>query len=79
LLNFRIAYSPPPPLGDIKGLSAAHQLVGPAADWWDAYAEANEEPESINWQEFWNSFKTHHLPLGVMKLKKKEFDDLKQG
>jgi hypothetical protein len=22
LLNFRIAYSPPPPLGDIKGLSA---------------------------------------------------------
>jgi hypothetical protein len=24
LLNFRIAYSPPPPLGDIKGLSIFH-------------------------------------------------------
>jgi hypothetical protein len=42
-------------------------LEGPAADWWDAYVEAHEEPESINW------------PFGVMKLKKKEFEDLNQG
>jgi hypothetical protein len=28
---------------------AAHQLVGPAADWWDAYVGAHEEPETINW------------------------------
>jgi hypothetical protein len=60
-------------------LFAAHQLVGPAGDWWDAYVEAHKEPESINWQEFRNSFRTHHVPLGVMKLKKKEFKDLKQG
>jgi hypothetical protein len=53
-------------------------LVGPAADWWDACVEAYEEPESINWQEFRNSFRSHHVPLGVMKLKK-EFEDLKQG
>jgi hypothetical protein len=59
-------------------LFAAHQLVGPAADWWDAYAEAHEEPETINWQDFRNSFRTHHVPLGGMKLKKKEFEDLKQ-
>jgi hypothetical protein len=51
-------------------------LEGPAADWWDAYVEAHEEPESINWQEFKNSFRYHHVPLGVMKLKKKEFEDL---
>jgi hypothetical protein len=60
-------------------LFAAYQLVEPAADWWDAYVEAHEEMETINWQEFMNSFRTHHVPLGVMKLKKKEFKDLKQG
>jgi hypothetical protein len=52
--------------------------VGPTADWWDAYVEAHEEPESINWQEFKNSFCSHHVPLGGMKLKK-EFEDLKQS
>jgi hypothetical protein len=60
-------------------LFTTHQLVGPAADWWDAYVEAHEEPETINWQEFRNNFRTHHVPFGMMKLKKKEFEDLKQG
>jgi hypothetical protein len=60
-------------------LFAAHQLVGPAADWWDTYVEAHEEPETINRQEFRNSFRTHHVSLGVMKLKNKQFEDLKQG
>jgi hypothetical protein len=31
-----------------KVLFAAHQLVGPAADWWDAYVEAHKELETIN-------------------------------
>jgi hypothetical protein len=60
-------------------LFAAHQLVGPATDWWDAYIEAHEEPETINWQEFRNNFRTHHLLFGMMKLNKNEFEDLKQG
>jgi hypothetical protein len=29
--------------------------------------------------QFKNSFHSYHVPLGVMKLKKKEFEDLKQG
>jgi hypothetical protein len=62
-----------------KVLFASHQLVGPTTDWWDAYVEAHEEPKSINWQEFKNSFHSHPIPLGVMKSKKKEFEDLKQG
>jgi hypothetical protein len=62
-----------------KVLFAPHQLMGPVVDWWDTYIEAHEEPESINWQEFMNSFRSHHVPLEVMKLKKKEFKDLKQG
>jgi hypothetical protein len=62
-----------------KVLFASHQLEGHTADWWDAYVEAHEEPKSINWQEFKNSFRAHHVSLRVMELKKKEFEDLKQG
>jgi hypothetical protein len=62
-----------------KVLLASHQLVGPIADWWDAYVEAHEEPNSINWNEFKAVFRSHHVPEGIMKLKKKEFQDLKQG
>jgi hypothetical protein len=34
-----------------KMLLASHQLSGPAANWWDAYVEAHEEPESISWPD----------------------------
>jgi hypothetical protein len=57
---------------------ASHQLSRPTADWWDAYMEAHEEPESINWLEFRAAFRAHHVPQGVIKLKM-EFHDLKQG
>jgi hypothetical protein len=62
-----------------KVLLASHQLTGPAGDWWDAYVEAQEEPDTINWNEFKMAFRSHHVPQGVIKLKKKEFQDLKQG
>jgi hypothetical protein len=52
-------------------LLASHQLTGPAADWWDAYVEAHEEPNTINWSEFKMAFHSHHVPQGVIKLKKK--------
>jgi hypothetical protein len=61
-----------------KVLLASHQLSGPAVDWWNAYVEAHEKPESINWLEFRTAFHAHHFPQGVIKLKK-EFQDLKQG
>jgi hypothetical protein len=60
-------------------LLASHQLTSPAADWWDTYVEAHEEPESINCTEFRAAFRAHHVPQGVIKLKKIEFQDLKQG
>jgi hypothetical protein len=60
-----------------KVLLASHQLSVPAADWWDAYVEAHVEPKSINWPEFRATFCAHHVPQGVIKLKKKEFQDLK--
>jgi hypothetical protein len=60
-----------------KVLLASHQLSGPAANRWDAYVEAHKEPESFNWLEFRASFRAQHVPQGVIKLKKKEFQDLK--
>jgi hypothetical protein len=61
-----------------KVLLASHQLSGPAANWWDAYVEAREEPESINWTEFRAAFRAHYVLQGVIKMKK-EFQDLKYG
>jgi hypothetical protein len=62
-----------------KVLLASHQLSGPTADLWDAYVESHEELERINWPEFRAAFCAHHVPQGVIKLRKKEFHDLKQG
>jgi hypothetical protein len=45
-----------------KVLLTSHQLFGPAVDWWDAYVEDHEEPESINWLEFKAAFCAHHVP-----------------
>jgi hypothetical protein len=28
-------------------LFVAYQLVGPTVDWWDAYVETHEEPETV--------------------------------
>jgi hypothetical protein len=56
-----------------KVLLASHQLSSPTTDWWDAYVKAHEGPESINWPEFRAAFHAHHVPEGVIKLKKKEF------
>jgi hypothetical protein len=60
-----------------KVLLASHQLSGPATDWWDAYVEAHEGPEGIHWPEFRATFRAHHAPQAAIKLKKKEFQDLK--
>jgi hypothetical protein len=60
-----------------KVLLASHHHSGPTADWWDAYVEAHEEPESINWPEFRATFCARHVPQVVIKIKKKDFQDLK--
>jgi hypothetical protein len=56
-----------------KALLASHQLTGPTTDWWDAYVEAHEEPDVINWNEFKMAFCSHHVPQGIINPKKKEF------
>jgi hypothetical protein len=59
-----------------KVLLDSHQVSRPAVDWWDAYVEAHEKPESINWPKVRATFHAHHVTQGVTKLKK-EFQDLK--
>ncbi|CAO2141783.1 unnamed protein product [Urochloa humidicola] len=60
-------------------LYASGRLEGTAGDWWDAYTAAHANAEAITWQEFTNSFRNHHIPAGLLKLKKKDFQALKQG
>ncbi|XP_014660173.1 uncharacterized protein LOC106804148 [Setaria italica] len=62
-----------------KVLYASGHLEGPAADWWDAYTTTHANANGITWEEFRTNFRSHHIPSGLMKLKKKEFLDLKQG
>jgi hypothetical protein len=62
-----------------KVLYASGRLEGAASDWWDAYTAAHAAADTITWQEFQESFCTHHIPTGVKKLKQKEFLALKQG
>jgi hypothetical protein len=62
-----------------KVLFAAHQLYGTTANWWETYFHTHVNIENITWNEFKDHFCTHYVPRGTMKLKRKEFADLKQG
>jgi hypothetical protein len=62
-----------------KVLFAVHQLYGTAANWWETYCNAHVNINTITWNEFKAHFHTHYVPRGTMKLKRKEFADLRQG
>jgi hypothetical protein len=61
-----------------KVLFVTHQLFGTAANWWETYCDTHVDVNSITWNEFKDSFRNHYVLRGTMKLKKKEFTDLKQ-
>jgi hypothetical protein len=61
-----------------KVLYASGRLEGAASDWWDAFTAAHADADTITWQEFQENFYAHHIPAGIMKLKKKEFLSLTQ-
>jgi hypothetical protein len=60
-------------------LFPAHQLYGTAANWWETYCNNHVNVDTITWNEFKARFRTHYVPHGTMKLKRKEFANLKQG
>jgi hypothetical protein len=62
-----------------KVLFAAHQLYGTAANWWETYCNTHANIDTITWNEFRARFRTHYVPRGTMKWKRKEFADLKQS
>jgi hypothetical protein len=62
-----------------KVLFAAHQLYGTTANWWETNSNTHANVDTITWNEFKARFHTHYVPRGTMKLKRKEFADLKQG
>jgi hypothetical protein len=62
-----------------KVLFPTHQLYRTAANWWETYYNTHVNIDTITWNEFKAHFRTHYVPRGTMKLKKKEFADPKQG
>src|SRR5438132_5593431 len=58
---------------------AAHQLKGPAAEWWENFREGATDPTTITWEKFVEEFRKYHIPDGVIHLKAAEFRNLKQG
>jgi hypothetical protein len=60
-----------------KVLFAMHQLYGTVANWWETYYNTHVNIDTISWNMFKACFHTHYVPHGTMKLKKKEFADLK--
>jgi hypothetical protein len=62
-----------------KVLFVTHQLFGTAANWWETYCNIHADVDSIMLNEFKARFYNHYVLRGTMKLKKKEFTDLKQG
>jgi hypothetical protein len=62
-----------------KVLFVVHQLYGTVANWWETYCNTHANVDTITWNEFKAHFHTHYMPRGTMKLKRKEFADLKQG
>jgi hypothetical protein len=62
-----------------KVLYASGCLTGPTADWWDSYVAAHDTADTITWAEFTTQFRNYHIPIGLMKIKKKEFLSLNHG
>jgi hypothetical protein len=54
-----------------KVLYASSQLQGAALDWWESFRFGRPEANWITWQEFCSAFHSHHVPQGLIKMKKK--------
>src|SRR6266508_1358546 len=62
-----------------KTLFASHQLRGPAASWWETFLAMQPVGHRVPWTEFRAAFKAHHIPSSSIKIKLREFLNLKQG
>jgi hypothetical protein len=62
-----------------KTLYATQQLRGSAGAWLASYITSLPTDHHIPWGEFRTTFCAHHLSMGVLRSKWKEFLDLEQG
>jgi hypothetical protein len=62
-----------------KTLFAAQQLWADASAWWANYTATCPADYQVPWAEFRNAFRAHYIPTGMMRKKRQEFMDLKQG
>jgi hypothetical protein len=62
-----------------KTIFAAQQLCGDASAWWANYTATHPVDYQVPWAEFHDAFRAHYIPAGVMRKKRQEFMDLKQG
>jgi hypothetical protein len=62
-----------------KTLYGAQQLRGSAGAWWASYIATLPVDHHVPWGEFYTTFRAHHLSVGLLHTKLKEFLDLEQG
>jgi hypothetical protein len=48
-----------------------------ALDWWESFQNGHLNAKEITWQEFRSGFCSYHMSARLVKLKKKEFLNLK--
>ena len=64
---------------DRKASFAAQQLRGAVLLWWENYCSMLPADHVVNWEEFKQAFKNHHIPEGLVERKLNEFLALTQG
>jgi hypothetical protein len=60
-------------------LYVAQQLRGTAGAWWASYIAVLSADHHVSWGEFHTVFCAHHLSVGLLHSKLKEFLNLEQG
>jgi hypothetical protein len=58
---------------------ATQQLRVSAGAWWASYITTLPANHQVPWGEFHTAFRAHHLTMGLLRTKLKEFLDLEQG
>jgi hypothetical protein len=57
---------------------ATHLLCGPTAAWWDNIVAIHPPGRVFTWDEFKRKFREANVPVSIMELKRREFDNLEQ-
>jgi hypothetical protein len=58
---------------------AVQQLRGDTGTWWANYPVTGPTDYQVPRVEFYDAFRAHYIPAGMMRKKSQEFMDLKQG